>query len=76
MEQKLDEWFCRFKVTSSQPHERPAGGRLDPFRGCSLFTQDTKAAVDKCKEKTKHLSDPFPIEKMYDMILPNPNNTH
>jgi len=41
-----------------------------------LFTADTKAAVDNCKDKARYLSDPLPLEKMYDKILPNPNSTH
>jgi len=74
--QALDDWFCRHKVTSSDPVNRPAGGRLDPTRLEPLFTSDTKNAVDCCKDKAEHLSDPLPMQDMYDIIPPNPNSTH
>ena len=74
--QNLDDWFCRFKVTSSDDVNRPAGGRLDPIRMEPLFTADTKPAIENCKEKAQCLSDPLPLDKMYDMILPNPNSSH
>jgi len=32
--------------------------------------------VECCKEKAQHLSDPLPIEDMYEKILPNPNSPH
>jgi len=75
-QQNLDDWFCKYKVTSSDPVNKPAGGRLDPMRMITLFTEDAKLAVDACKEKAKHLSDPLPLEQMYDKMLPNPNSTH
>jgi hypothetical protein len=33
----LDDWFCTYKVTSSEPNSRPARGRLDPFCDKVLF---------------------------------------
>ena len=36
----------------------------------------TKDAIVNCKEKAQHLQDPFPLEQMYDTILPNPNSPH
>ena len=74
--QALDDWFCWHKVMSSDPINSPAGGRLDPIRLETLFTPDTKNAVECCKEKAKHLSDPLPLDEMYDRTLPNPNSTH
>ena len=76
MVQMLDEWFCRYKITSSDPTSRPAGGRLDPVRNIALFTSETKEAVERCKEKAKHLTDPLPVQDMYDEIPPNPKATH
>ena len=73
--QMLDDWFCRYKVTSSDP-SRPAQGRLDPTRFEPLFTADTKLAIENCKDKAKYLSDALPLEEMYEKILPNPNSPH
>jgi len=73
--QMLDDWHCKYKVTSSDQIAKPAGGRLDPVRLEPLFTADTKKTIDNCKEKAQYLSDPLPLEKMYDAI-PNPNSTH
>jgi len=74
--QNLDDWFCRYKVSSSDPENRPARGRLDPIRLEPLFTSDTRPAIDNCKLKAEFLSDPLPLEDMYDKILPNPNSKH
>jgi len=75
MIQMLDDWFCKCKVTTSNP-DNPAFGRLDAIRQIPLFTTDTKTAVENCKEKVKYLADPFPIERMYQEMLPSPNATH
>jgi len=76
MVQGLDDWFCHYKVSSSDPINNPAGGRLDPIRQETLFTAETKNVVDNCKEKDQHLADPLPLQQMHDTILPNPNSTH
>jgi len=76
MIQRLDDWFCKYKVTSSDPDLRPARGRLDPYHNIPLFRKETKEAVRNCKEKATHLSDPMDIEEMYDKIPPNPNSKH
>lgn len=76
IQHNLDAWFEKYKVTSSDPINKPAGGRLDPICMITLFTEETKSAVDACKEKAKYLSDPYPLEQMYDRIHPNPNSTH
>ena len=71
----LDEWFDRFKCTTSDS-TRPARGRLDPFTGETLFTSETKAAVLNCKEKASFVQDLLPFEQMYEAIGPSPNSTH
>ncbi|CAB9503917.1 unknown protein [Seminavis robusta] len=73
--ERLDDWFVRYKVTASTG-SRPAEGRLDPYKGYTLFTAETKTAVENCKEKAVHLVDPVPLEEMYDAILPSPNSNH
>jgi len=73
--QKLDDWFCKHKVTSSDD-TRPARGRLDPIRNVPLFTAETKDAVENCKEKARYLADPLPLNQMYDEIPPSPNSKH
>ena len=62
-------------MTSSEG-SRPAHGQLDPIRLETLFTCNTKTAIENCKEKAQHLSDHLPLEKMHDCVLPNPNSTH
>jgi len=75
MRQAIDNWFCRYKVTVS-PGSRPGRGRLDPLHKVPLFKHETKVAVKNCKEKAEFLSDPLPIEKMYDRIAPSPNSKY
>jgi len=72
----LDDWFDRFKCSSSSDASRPARGRCDPVTGETLFSSDTKAAVQNCKEKASFMQDPLPLEQMYDVILPSPNSPH
>ena len=74
--QMLDDRFCKHNVTSSDPTNKPAQGRLDPDWLEPLFASDTKPAIENCKEKACHLSDPLSLEDMHDKILPNPNSTH
>jgi hypothetical protein len=76
MIQLLDDWFCRYKVTSSDPLNKPAKGRLDPYRNIALFTPETKSAVKNCKEKAIYLGDPLPLDQMYDKIKRSPNAEH
>jgi len=73
--QMLDDWFCWYKVTSSNG-SRPAQGRLDPNRLETLFTPDTKIAIENCKEKAQCIADPLPLEDMHHEVLPNPNSAH
>ena len=72
----LDDWFDRFKCSSSTEYSRPAGGRRDPFTGETLFTAETKEAVRLGKVNAKCLQDPLPLKDMYHVVEPNPNSTH
>ena len=54
----------------------PAGGRKDPLTGDTLFTSETKGAIDECKKKATYLQDPLPLDQMYDIILPSQNASH
>jgi len=71
----MDDWFAQFKCTSSD-NSRLAGGRKDPISGDTLFSSETKGAVDECKKKATHLQDPLPLDQMYDVIQPSPNASH
>jgi len=73
--QMLDDWFNKYKVTSSDP-TRPARGRLDPTRLQPLFTPDTKSVIENCKEKAKYLSDPLPLDDMHHRTLLGPKSKH
>ena len=72
----LEDWFARYKCTSSSHETRPALGRLDPVTKQTLFTLETKDAWMNCKDKAEHLQDPLPLEEMYFVIPPNPNSTN
>jgi hypothetical protein len=71
----LDDWFKRFKCSSSDPLN-PGGGRKDPMTGDTLFTSETKPAVTNCKDKACYLQDPLPLQQMYHEIAPSPNSKH
>jgi hypothetical protein len=71
----LDDWFKRFKCSSSDPLN-PGGGRKDPMTGDTLFTSETKPAVTNCKDKACYLQDPLPTQQMYHEIAPSPNSKH
>jgi len=71
----LDDWFDRFKCSSSDT-SRPPRGRKDPLTGETLFTPETKDAIKNCKEKAKYIQDPLPLDQMYDTIKPNQNSAH
>ena len=73
--EKLDEWFVRFKCTSTEG-SLPAGGRHDPITKEALFTSETKTAVLNCKETCQYLQDPLTLEEMCDVIPANPNSPH
>jgi len=72
----LDDWFDRFKCTASDPITRPARGRKDPVTGDTLFSPETKPAVEECKKKACYIQDPYPLDQMYATILPNDNSPH
>jgi len=42
----------------------------------SLFTSETKTAMENCKLKARCISDPLPFEDMQDIIPPNPCSKH
>ena len=73
--QGLDDWFVKYKCSASIG-SRPAEGRLDPRTTQSLFTAETKDALDNCKAKAHYLQDPRPLQEMYVTIPPNPNSPH
>jgi hypothetical protein len=73
---KLDDWFDRFKCSTSSESSRPTLGRIDPPTQQSLFTVETKVAWSNCKEKAEYLQDPLPLDELYYFILPNPNSPH
>jgi len=75
MRTMLDQWFVRYKCTASEG-SLPAMGRLDPLTKETLFTPDTKPAIENCKDKCQYLQDPLPLEEMYDTIKPSPNSRH
>jgi hypothetical protein len=75
MRQRLDDWFATFKCSASDG-AREALGRRDPITNETLFTADTKDAVENCKEKVIYLQDPLPLDQMYYVIKPNPNSSH
>ncbi|KAL7573503.1 hypothetical protein ACA910_019820 [Epithemia clementina (nom. ined.)] len=54
IEQKLKEWFCNFKVGSSNPLDNLGRGREDPFTGKKLFTLDTRVALMEQKKRRAH----------------------
>jgi len=71
----MDDWFVQFKCALSDK-TRPTGGRKDPISGDTLFSSETKGAVDKCKKKAMCLQDPLPLDQMHDVIQPSPNASH
>ena len=42
----------------------------------TLFSSETKEAVNECKKKAACLLDPLPLEQMYDVTPPSPTSTH
>ena len=78
MREKLDIWFATYKCSTSNNTDSPfeARGRRDPVTKETLFTSNTKEAVNNCKEKAKFLQDPLPLEQMYYTIDANPNSVH
>ncbi|KAL7564015.1 hypothetical protein ACA910_007132 [Epithemia clementina (nom. ined.)] len=63
IEQKLEEWFCNFKVGSSNPLDKLGRGREDPFTGKKLFTPDTRVALMEQKKNAVHIQDTLPLDK-------------
>jgi hypothetical protein len=74
--QKLEEWFCSYKVESSDPNERPGRGRPDPLTGKKLFTIDTKVAVVEGQRNARQIQDALPLAEMYRKIPATPCTKH
>jgi len=72
----LEAWFNKYKCSSSDDVNRPAGGRLDPITQQPLFTPETRDNWLNCKEKAEYLQDPLPLDEMYFVIPPSPNSAH
>ena len=64
IENKLDDWFVRFKVSHSDGQD-PGQGRLDPRSGKTLFRPETKSAVENQKKNCKYIQDVLPLDKVY-----------
>jgi len=75
MRQLLDNWFCKYKVEASEG-SRPAEGRRCPDSHLTLFTSDTKTAVENCKDKANHLGDPLDLEDMHFAVPAHPESKH
>lgn len=76
MIQNLDGWHCKYKVTATDPEDRPARGRLDPVHQVPLFSEETRNTVRNCQDKAEYLSDPLPLEQMYDTMPASPNSKY
>jgi len=63
-------------MPSSDEERRPAKGRKDPIAGETLFTPETKEAINDCKKKASCLQDPLPLDQMCDMTPASPNSAH
>ena len=63
-------WWDRYKNTSSDPLNRPAGGREDPDSGKNLFTMQTKSVYEESLKKCEYLQDTLPLDEMYREELP------
>ena len=56
----LDRWFVKFKVTASEG-KAPGQGRVNPANGQTLFTPETKVAIEEAKKKAQLVFGcPFP----------------
>jgi len=47
----LDDWFDSFKCSTSNQEPHPASGGKDPITGETLFSSETKEAVQECKRR-------------------------
>jgi hypothetical protein len=73
---KLEEWFCNYKVETTDPSERPGRGRTDPITGKKLFTVDTKVAVREGQANATQVQDALPLAEMYRKIPATPCTKH
>jgi hypothetical protein len=53
---KLEGWWITYKVTASEG-EKPGRGRLDPVKGVTLFTPETRTAFKEALKNAEHIAD-------------------
>jgi hypothetical protein len=63
----LDRWFVEFKVTASEG-KAPGKGRLNPENGQTLFTPETKGAIEEAKKKAEFILDVLSLEEIYQPV--------
>jgi hypothetical protein len=63
----LDRWFVKFKVTASEG-KAPGQGRLNPANGQTLFTPETKVAIEEAKKKAQFILDVLTLEEIYQPV--------
>jgi hypothetical protein len=63
----LDRWFVKFKVTASEG-KAPGQGRLNPANGQTLFTAETKVALEEAKKKAEFIMDVLTLEEIYQPV--------
>ena len=72
---KLDSWFCEYKATASSG-KAAAGGQRDPVYDVTLFTPETKLAVEAGKKTAEHVPDKLPRTDIYRKVGPAPRAKH
>jgi hypothetical protein len=63
----LDRWFVRFKVTAPEG-QPPAQGRVNPANGQTLFTPETRPALEEAKKKAQFILDVLLLEEIYQPV--------
>ena len=71
----LSKWFSKYKCTASDG-KMPAEGEFDDRTGQTLFTFETKDAVENCKKNARYLQDNLPLDQMYREVKPPANSKH
>ena len=74
--QNLTQWFAKYKCSASEESELAAEGEYDLKTGKTLFTSETKSAVENCKRNAQYLQDNRPIEEMYREVKAGPKSKH
>ena len=72
---KLDIWFCEYKATASSG-KAAAGGQRDPVYDVTLFTPETKLAVEAGKKTAEHVPDKIPRADIYRKVGAAPRTKH